>query len=158
MRLYHLPNPFWPPRTESARRPLTKRTALATIDRVYSFLSKVPDPKIRQTLRGRAADVFLLDRTEMRDLKMKSGLAHRAPLHVLAFPEPRGFPRPPGTPRPLGEIYLSSDIARSNPGQFVFLFVHGLLHLLGYDHKKNRDSIEMETLEKRLWLQAYFLV
>ncbi len=67
--------------------------------------------------------------------------------NVLAFPAPKNFPRPdlPKGVKPLGEIYL-------NPGSEKML-IHGFLHLLGYDHQKKSDRMEMEKKEKQLWQQ-----
>lgn len=55
----------------------------------------------------------------------------------------------------LGEIYISLDTAEKQCKSFetslreeiLRLFVHGLLHLLGYDHKKKKDKEIMEKLE-----------
>ena len=58
----------------------------------------------------------------------------------------------------LGDIIMSSDtlIKEANnekkmeEDHFIHLFVHGILHLLGYDHKKNNDAKIMETLEIKI--------
>ena len=53
--------------------------------------------------------------------------------------------------RELGDIYISIDKAREQAKEYGhslnrelrFLSVHGLLHLLGYDHMKKEDEKEM---------------
>ena len=58
----------------------------------------------------------------------------------------------------LGEIYISSDKAKeqalvyghSLERELKFLFVHGLLHLLGYDHMKEEDEKVMFRLQDEI--------
>lgn len=58
----------------------------------------------------------------------------------------------------LGEIYISSDKAKeqalsyghSLDRELKFLFVHGLLHLLGYDHMKEEDEKVMFRLQDEI--------
>jgi len=56
----------------------------------------------------------------------------------------------------LGDIATSFEIinARSKKDNFLVEFdkvwVHGLLHLLGYDHIKNRDYFKMNKIEKKI--------
>ena len=58
----------------------------------------------------------------------------------------------------LGEIYISFDKAReqalayghSLDRELKFLFVHGLLHLLGYDHMTKEDEKIMFALQDRI--------
>ncbi len=45
-----------------------------------------------------------------------------------------------------GEIFLNAD-----EKELPYLFLHGALHLLGYDHKKNSDADKMEKLEKKIF-------
>jgi probable rRNA maturation factor len=80
------------------------------------------------------------------------------PTNVLSFPAPA----PPGTARPgdaapryLGDIALAYEtLAReaeeeSKPlaHHFAHLVVHGVLHLLGYDHEVETEAERMEDLE-----------
>ena len=58
----------------------------------------------------------------------------------------------------LGEIYISADKAKeqaisyghSLERELKFLFVHGLLHLLGYDHMKEEDEKVMFRLQDEI--------
>lgn len=58
----------------------------------------------------------------------------------------------------LGEIYISLDRAHFQSEEYghtfkrelAFLTVHGLLHLLGYDHMEKEDEIEMFSLQDEI--------
>ena len=58
----------------------------------------------------------------------------------------------------LGEIYISIDKAKeqaqayghSLERELSFLFVHGLLHLLGYDHMNEDDEKKMFALQEEI--------
>jgi len=79
---------------------------------------------------------------------------------VLAFREPEDFPLPPSLKikNNLGEIYLNWDLKPRDFERFTFLFLHGLHHLLGFSHEKERDMMEMEKIEKKIWRQICFWV
>jgi probable rRNA maturation factor len=57
----------------------------------------------------------------------------------------------------LGEIYISLQRAKVQARRFgltyedevMRLFVHGMIHLLGYDHIKEKDRTVMEAKEKQ---------
>jgi probable rRNA maturation factor len=76
------------------------------------------------------------------------------PTNVLSFPAP-DMPVPAGEPRPLGDIVLAHGvIAREAAEQgktlhdhTAHLIVHGVLHLLGFDHENGEDAEAMEQLE-----------
>ncbi|MDO8467283.1 MAG: rRNA maturation RNase YbeY [bacterium] len=70
--------------------------------------------------------------------------------NVLAFPAPKNFPRPDIKLKSLGEVYLNPQYIKENGEDLVFMLIHGFLHLLGYDHKKENDRISMESKEKEL--------
>lgn len=58
----------------------------------------------------------------------------------------------------IGEIIITDSIvrkrARANKSsyqkEFNFLFIHGLLHLMGYTHKSDNKAKEMEKQESRI--------
>ena len=58
----------------------------------------------------------------------------------------------------LGDIYIASEVAKAHAIEYgntleremKFLFVHGLLHLLGYDHMKKEDEEIMFPLQEKI--------
>ena len=58
----------------------------------------------------------------------------------------------------LGDIFINrsrvfsqaEEYGHSVKREFVFLFVHGLLHLLGYDHMNEEDEKRMFSLQKKI--------
>ncbi len=81
----------------------------------------------------------------------------------FAFEEVSEF-RESGNIRFLGEIYISVDKAASQAKEYghsikrelCFLTVHGLLHILGYNHIKKSDRLIMRKLEEEI-LEVYNL-
>ncbi|MDP3372352.1 MAG: rRNA maturation RNase YbeY [Candidatus Paracaedibacteraceae bacterium] len=80
------------------------------------------------------------------------------PTNVLSFP---GYDEtllnilPPFEPVPLGDIVFALETikdeahiqSKSFENHLTHLFVHGLLHLLGYDHETDDEAEEMEQFE-----------
>lgn len=99
--------------------------------------------------------VALVSDGKMRALNRQfRGVGRRT--DVLAFPAGRG-PRLPGAARRfLGDVVIATGVAAQQArraGHAVDvelrrLALHGLLHLLGYDHA--RDGGRMERVERRL--------
>lgn len=63
-----------------------------------------------------------------------------------------------GMPRELGDIFISVDHAKAQAQEYghslrremCFLFCHGCLHLLGYDHMKKEEEEVMFGLQKEI--------
>jgi rRNA maturation RNase YbeY len=70
--------------------------------------------------------------------------------NVLAFRATKNFPFPDVRGKYLGEIYLNPLFISRHHESLRFMLVHAFLHLLGYDHKKRRDRIQMEQEETKL--------
>ena len=103
-------------------------------------------------VRGAALDIFLLPDREITGLKARF-IRKKTEPNVLAFPEPLHFPHPETGKRYLGEVYLNREILKKSPERAKPLLLHGILHLLGYDHKRRMDIKRMEGLEKRVLAQ-----
>jgi len=79
------------------------------------------------------------------------------PTNVLSFPAPRSVARADGAVQ-LGDIVLgfetvtleAAQMGLTLPNHITHLLVHGLLHLLGYDHEDNSAAEVMETLETHI--------
>lgn len=78
---------------------------------------------------------------------------------VLSFPlEPESFPTPPGQLPYLGEVAISvpqakrqaEEAGHSLDQEVAHLLVHGLLHILGYDHEEEEDAQRMEAKEAEI--------
>jgi probable rRNA maturation factor len=56
----------------------------------------------------------------------------------------------PDAVRHLGEIYISPDFIKKHQQSLAHMVVHGILHLLGYDHETEKDRLKMEAVENSL--------
>jgi probable rRNA maturation factor len=100
-------------------------------------------------VRAAVLDIILLDNKSITKLKARF-IKKKTEPNVLSFPEPAHFPHPETKKRYLGEIYLNRDILYKSPKRANALLLHGVLHLLGYDHIKKADIMEMEALERKI--------
>ena len=100
--------------------------------------------------------VALIGNAEMRKLNAKFRNKDY-PTDVLSFPVEEGLP---GAVRLLGDVIISVDKARqqakergrSLDEEMVTLLIHGVLHLLGYDHERSpKDARIMGRLEKKIY-------
>ncbi len=79
--------------------------------------------------------------------------------NVLSFALEEGAPLP-GAPRVLGDIVISTETVIREAGplgytdeeMFYFYLIHGLLHLIGYDHEQGEaEAARQEAETERLF-------
>lgn len=76
----------------------------------------------------------------------------------FAFLDDDNIQYPDGMPIPLGDIYIcdqrmyeqAEEYGHSVEREMHFLALHGLLHLLGYDHIKKEDEVIMFSLQDEI--------
>ena len=113
-------------------------------------------------IAGRRAvelSVLLADDAVVHDLN-RTYRGKDKPTNVLSFAFAEGAPSalPEDAPLPLGDVVLAFETvageAESQAKPFVehttHLVVHGVLHLLGYDHERAVDADRMEQLEREI--------
>jgi probable rRNA maturation factor len=119
---------------------------------IHAALDAVPDGSGGQPLE---LCIVLADDGVVRALNRDFRGKDR-PTNVLSFPA--GEPdAPDGMARLLGDIVLSYDTCareadeqgKSLQAHLSHLTVHGVFHLLGYDHMDDAEAEEMEALEAR---------
>jgi probable rRNA maturation factor len=98
----------------------------------------------------------IVDNREMQELNAKFRNKDY-PTDVLSFPSDAVVPT---GARVLGDVIISVDKAhdqakergRTLDEEMVTLLIHGVLHLLGYDHERSaKDARIMRRLEKKLY-------
>jgi probable rRNA maturation factor len=94
--------------------------------------------------------VSFVDEIEMADLHVRY-MNEEGPTDVLSFPldevDDRGV-------RLLGDVVVAPSVAAANnpddpAGEVRLLLVHGILHVLGYDHEEDAARAEMWSRQER---------
>jgi probable rRNA maturation factor len=106
--------------------------------------------------------VVLTDDAELRDLN-RTYRGVDAPTDVLSFPQREGEGNP--APNLLGDVVISVPRAveqaerygHSTAREVGFLTVHGILHLLGWDHQTAEEEARMMAASEAI-LQGLGLV
>ena len=125
--------------------------------------------RVRRELGLDEADITVCFISDAEIARMNQAFRKKkGPTDVLSFPaierrrpaiarsQRRGRLRNKRTPEFLGDIAIAPSVARRNakklgrrvPNELRILILHGLLHLLGYDHETDRG--QMSRLEGRL--------
>ena len=107
--------------------------------------------KFKITSNAQEISIFLTNSEKMRQLNLRFRKKNKA-TDVLSFPinivkKKTGY---------LGDIAISYEIVNKRSkksnfnNEFDKMWVHGYLHLVGYDHKKIREYEKMYKLEKKI--------
>jgi probable rRNA maturation factor len=100
--------------------------------------------------------VVLSDDEHLRELN-KHHRGMDKPTNVLSFPAAR-MKAPAGAPRILGDVVIALETVEREAAEeskpienhLAHLVVHGVLHLLGYDHEDDEEAEMMEARERQI--------
>lgn len=118
-------------------------------DKSYDFAQL---EQIAETLSQQDIELILTDNVEIADINREFRGIDKA-TDVLSFPSD------PFPGAPLGSIVISVDkvatvadeLNHSEDDEIALLFIHGMLHLLGFDHEVDNGEMrqkEIELIEK----------
>ena len=128
-----------------------------TADKALAPKARLLRKWAKQTLSKqiKSADITIriVDKNEMSILNATYRHKH-APTNVLSFP----FSTSNNSTLLLGDIIICADIVnqeaqeqhKSPRAHWAHMVIHGVFHLLGFDHKTNRDAKIMESLEIKI--------
>lgn len=100
--------------------------------------------------------VVFVSNKEIQKLN-KTWMGKDYPTDVLSFPMDLAEPLP-GLPYEIGELIISLEKADEQANEYghsferelAFLFVHGCLHVLGFDHMNAKDEKDMFGRQKEI--------
>jgi len=110
---------------------------------------------IQVSLTDKEVELLFVDSKKMQEINLEQRGIDKT-TDVLSFPllEVEGMP--------LGSIVINSELAKEKADELghkqndeeALLFIHGMLHLLGYDHEV--DSGQMREKEREI-IEKFFL-
>ncbi len=117
--------------------------------------------KIAQSLTIKEIELIITDNEGIQELNQEYRDKDK-PTDVISFPMDAPFTEQSIFGMPLGSIVISADLVKQKADELghtvqdelSLLFIHGLLHLLGFDHE--RDTGEMRVKEKEI-IEAFDL-
>jgi probable rRNA maturation factor len=112
-------------------------------------------------LSDRELSLTLINDRAMARLNRET-FGRRGPTNVIAFPLD-DTPSPGGPPALLGEVVISLETTRRQAQEFGwpwqelldFFLIHGILHLLGYDHEEPAAAARMDARAWELMSRLY---
>lgn len=113
---------------------------------IKKYPKKLPYETIKKKIMGAKYGLSLvfIGKQKATSLNKSSRNKNYTP-NVLSFPLSENY----------GEIYICPEVAKKEAknfnltanGHIAFLFIHGLLHLKGYNHGKEMDKMEKKYLK-----------
>ena len=113
------------------------------------YPEKIPYKKIKDFVLGNSYDLSLVFIGDKLSQKLNSEFRGiDKPTDVLTFP----------ISDDMGEIFINLSYSEKTAKKFerekdnfvAFLFIHGLAHILGYDHENDFDAEDMEKFEIKI--------
>ena len=106
--------------------------------------------------------IAIVDNSEMAELNFRYR-GKDGPTNVLSFCQSEG---PHKSPQPglLGDVVISGDRAADDAAELnyttdemvLYLLIHGVLHLVGYEHQEPSDALTMEHKVELIFRQFYY--
>jgi probable rRNA maturation factor len=108
-----------------------------------------------------ALSIVLVGSAEMAELNL-TYRGKQGPTNVLSFSQQEGAEGAPQADL-LGDVVICVDVAAedaaelgySNEEMVLYLLIHGILHLSGYDHQRPHDATEMQVRVESIFQEIF---
>jgi len=122
-------------------------TSLEIINKTKGRLPSLPFELMKTTILGKKYELSLVFTTASKMLELNKIYRNlNEPTDILSFP----------LSKTSGEIFICpsetkkmmSEFGRTYENFLAFLFIHGLVHLKGYDHGDEMEKVEIKFRKK----------
>ena len=122
-------------------------TGLEIINKTKGRLPSLPFELIKKTVLGKNYELSLVFTTASKMLELNKTYRNlNEPTDILSFP----------LSKTSGEIFICPSETKKMMAEFdrtyenflAFLFIHGLVHLKGYDHGDKMEKVEIKFRKK----------
>jgi len=141
---------------------------------IYFDEDNMPDEKTQETMNKAAIFAIAGEGVNVDNASLSVSFVDAEEIHrlnkeyrdvdretdVLSFPsfEPGEIPEEDDEEIALGDVVICSDVAKKQAEEFghsyerelIYLFVHSLFHLLGYDHEDEEEKKMMRQREENV--------
>ena len=129
-----------------------------------SFFEKIVNLVLKGEKKSEEISIVLIGPAKMRKLNKQYSGKNRT-TDVLSFGklQPLEFKFPPGKEKELGEIVICLREVRKNTKRLKSIFetelarvlIHGILHLLGYNHEKSEKEAKKMQEKENYYLKIW---
>ncbi len=138
------------------------RIGSAIFKPLFQHFTKILSEKISKILKGKAGGISLIivDDKKIHEIN-KEYRGFNKPTDVISFEYTHDDTAVYGGDNiTVGDIFISLDTSKrqakehghSLKKELEILFVHGLLHVIGFDHNDDEEEAEMEKWAKKILL------
>ena len=128
-----------------------------------SFLQVAKKVLLGENRGTQTLSLAFVSKEEIKKLNKKFRKKNKA-TDVLAFGEISNF-QFPISKKNLGEIVICPEVVKENAKKYktavrqemMKVFIHGILHLLGYEHEKSKKEAEMMAEKEKKYLDNFKL-
>lgn len=141
---------------------------------IYFDEDNMPDEKVQETMNKAAIFAIAGEGVNVDNASLSVSFVDADEIHrlnneyrnvdretdVLSFPsfEPGEIPNGDDEEIALGDVVICSDVAKRQAEEFghsyerelIYLFVHSVFHLLGYDHENEEEKAVMRSREENV--------
>lgn len=127
---------------------IINKTKLKVDKKTFETLCQNTEKILKEKFESGDLNLIIVDLEEIHDINKKWRQKDK-PTDVISFSYLEGKQVPENSI--LGEIFICPEyIEQKKEHSLEFVFVHGLLHVFGFDHQNSEEEEEMNSLTNQI--------